>query len=88
VSKVLFLALFCCFCLFVTQVSRSNECEDQGQRSKVNVTTDKNARGNSVTPRQQRNGTRLLQMTSHSSGRHHSIAAGGDFGGVLAVYVW
>jgi len=51
------------------------EFEGQGQRSRSPWT--KNARGNTITPRQRRNGTRSLQMTSRSSGRHHSVASRG-----------
>ena len=69
--------------------TRSDEFECQGQRSKVKVTGDKNRAVHSYRPRQRRNGTRSLQMTSRSSGRNHSVAAGGgDFGGLRAVYVW
>ena len=39
-------------------------------------------------PRRRRNGTRSLQITSFSSRREHSVAAGGDFDGLRAVYVW
>jgi len=38
-------------------VPRSEEFECQGQRSKVNVTRDKNALCTPITPRQRRNGT-------------------------------
>ena len=58
-------------------VPRADEFECQGQRSKVKVTRDKNARCHSHHLRQRTNGTRSLQTTSRSSGRHHSVAAGG-----------
>ena len=38
-------------------------------------------------PRQRRNRTRSLQITSHASRRDHSIADGGDFGGLRVIYV-
>jgi len=34
------------------------------------------------------NGTRSLKMTPRSSGRHHCVTAGDDFGDLRAVYVW
>jgi len=34
------------------------------------------------------NGTRSLKMTPRSSGRHHCVVAGDDFGDLRAVYVW
>ena len=37
---------------------------------------------------QHTNRTNLLQTTSCISRRDHSVAAGGDFGGLRAVYVW
>jgi len=45
-------------------------------RSKVKVTRDKKRAVHSHNPRQQQNGTCLLQITSCSSRRHHSVAAG------------
>jgi len=77
-------------------VRRSDEFECQGQRSKVNVTRDKKCAVHSHHPRQERmvrfaawrTVTRLLQTTSLSSRRDHSVAAGGDFSGLRTVYVW
>ena len=66
-------------------VPGSEEFECQGHRSKVSVIRDKK-RARAVYshhPRQRRNGTRSLQMTSRSRRRHHSVAAGGDFSGLV-----
>jgi len=53
---------------------------DQGQKRTV--------QSHHPLPWQWRNRTRSLQITLCSSRRDHSVAAGGDFGGLHAVYVW
>jgi len=53
----------------------SDEFERQGQKSKVKVTRNKKRAVHSNHPRQRRDGTRSLQITSRSSRRQHSVAA-------------
>jgi len=66
-------------------VPRSDEFEYQGHRS----TSPGTKRAVPITPPQlRRNGTHSLQITSISSRRDHFVAAGGDFGGLRAVYIW
>jgi len=58
-------------------VPRSHDFECQGhQGQKVHCALTP------ITPGQRRNGMRWLQITSCSSRRDHSVAAGGDFGGL------
>ena len=65
-------------------VPRSDEFECQGQRSRSQGTKTRCALLSGYHPRQRRNGMRSLQITSCSSRRDHSVAGGGDFGGLRA----
>jgi len=89
---------FCFFFWFVTHISQEQlngfAPNSQGRRiwslagKNLNVKVkgqghrDKNALSTPITPLQRRNGTCLLPMTSRSDRRHHSVAAGDNFGGL------
>ena len=70
----------------------------KGEKSKVKVTKDKERAVHSHHPLPGSDGmvrsaawrivTRSLQTTSLSSRRDYSVAAGDDFGGLRAIYVW
>ena len=93
----------CFFYSFVTQISRERlngfAPNSQGRRVwsiagkslNVKVKSQGHQRQkrawHSHHPRQRRKGTRSLQVTSRSSGRHHSVPAGGDFGACVRC-VW
>ena len=48
----------------------------------------KNVLSAADTPRMHTNGMHSLQTVCSSSRRHNSIHAGGDYGGLCAIYVW
>jgi len=89
-----------CVCLFVYEISREPlnrfAPNSQGRRdwslARANLNVKVKGQGHqdkravqSDHPRHRQNGTRSLQITSSSSERHHSVAAGGDFSGLRAV---
>jgi len=69
-------------------VPSSDEFECQSQRLKVKVTRDKKMRLALPSPPVAYEGYAIAANRVQQRGRHHCVAAGGDFGGLHAVYVW